>query len=77
MLLFTILLIFSFEVSQTEWPELNVVIESFGQSAILSSSPNGRVLVSSSLDGTVRAFDMARYRNFKTVSSKILLISMK
>lgn len=29
----------------------------------------GRALLSSSLDGTVRAFDMARYRNFRTYTS--------
>ena len=29
----------------------------------------GRALLSSSLDGTVRAFDMARYRNFRTFTS--------
>lgn len=30
---------------------------------------NGNVVVSSSLDGTVRAFDMHRYRNFRTFTS--------
>ena len=30
---------------------------------------NGKVVLSSSLDGTVRAFDMARYRNFKTLTT--------
>lgn len=29
----------------------------------------GRALLSSSLDGTVRAFDMTRYRNFRTFTS--------
>ena len=32
-------------------------------------TPNGRVVVSSSLDGTVRCFDMTRYRNFKTLTT--------
>lgn len=31
--------------------------------------PHGRALVSASLDGTVRAFDMMRYRNFQTFVS--------
>ena len=31
--------------------------------------PHGRALVSSSLDGTVRAFDTIRYRNFQTLVS--------
>ncbi|XP_071088666.1 periodic tryptophan protein 2 homolog [Haliotis cracherodii] len=30
---------------------------------------NGKVVLSASLDGTVRAFDLARYRNFKTFTS--------
>ena len=30
---------------------------------------SGRALLSSSLDGTVRAFDMTRYRNFRTFTS--------
>lgn len=30
---------------------------------------NGNVIVSASLDGTVRAFDLTRYRNFKTFTS--------
>ena len=30
---------------------------------------SGKALLSSSLDGTVRAFDMARYRNFRTFTS--------
>ena len=32
-------------------------------------TPNGKVVVSSSLDGTVRCFDMTRYRNFKTLTT--------
>ena len=32
-------------------------------------TPSGKVVLSSSLDGTVRAFDMARYRNFKTLTT--------
>ena len=32
-------------------------------------APSGKVVVSASLDGTVRAFDMARYRNFRTFAS--------
>jgi periodic tryptophan protein 2 len=35
----------------------------------LQFAKNGRVLFSSSLDGTVRAWDMTRYRNFKTYTS--------
>jgi len=31
--------------------------------------PNGKVVLSSSVDGTVRAFDMTRYRNFKTFTT--------
>lgn len=32
-------------------------------------SSNRKFIVSASLDGTVRAFDMTRYRNFKTFTS--------
>ena len=32
-------------------------------------TPNGKVVLSASLDGTVRAFDLARYRNFKTFTT--------
>lgn len=35
----------------------------------LTFTPSGKVVLSSSLDGTVRAFDMNRYRNFKTFTS--------
>ncbi|KAI9216282.1 WD40 repeat-like protein [Blastocladiella britannica] len=35
----------------------------------LQFAKNGRVLFSASLDGTVRAWDMARYRNFKTYTT--------
>jgi WD40 repeat protein len=35
----------------------------------LAFTPNGKVVLSASLDGTVRAFDMARYRNFKTLTT--------
>jgi len=35
----------------------------------LAFTPNGKVVISSSLDGTVRAFDMTRYRNFKTLTT--------
>ncbi|GAX86630.1 hypothetical protein CEUSTIGMA_g14038.t1, partial [Chlamydomonas eustigma] len=31
--------------------------------------PSGHALVSASLDGTVRAYDMVRYRNFRTMTS--------
>ena len=31
--------------------------------------PNSSALVSASLDGTVRAFDLLRYRNFRTMTS--------
>lgn len=31
--------------------------------------PSGSVVVSASLDGTVRAFDLVRYRNFRTMTS--------
>lgn len=31
--------------------------------------PNGGALLSASLDGTVRAFDLVRYRNFRTFTS--------
>lgn len=30
---------------------------------------NGKVVLSASLDGTVRAYDMAKYRNFRTFTS--------
>ncbi|RWS27433.1 Dip2/Utp12 domain and WD-repeat protein-like protein [Leptotrombidium deliense] len=33
------------------------------------TSKGGKVLVSASLDGTVRAFDLNRYRNFRTLSA--------
>jgi len=32
-------------------------------------TPNGKVVLSGSLDGTVRAFDLTRYRNFRTFTS--------
>jgi len=32
-------------------------------------TPSGKVVLSSSMDGTVRAFDMKRYRNFKTLTT--------
>ena len=32
-------------------------------------TPNNKVVVSSSLDGTVRCFDLTRYRNFKTLTT--------
>jgi periodic tryptophan protein 2 len=32
-------------------------------------TPNGKVVLSASLDGTVRAFDTTRYRNFRTFTS--------
>jgi len=35
----------------------------------LAFTPNSKVVISSSLDGTVRAFDMTRYRNFKTLTT--------
>ena len=35
----------------------------------LAFVPHGRALVSSSVDGTVRAFDTIRYRNFQTLVS--------
>uniref|UniRef100_A0A2P2I4L5 Periodic tryptophan protein 2 homolog n=1 Tax=Hirondellea gigas TaxID=1518452 RepID=A0A2P2I4L5_9CRUS len=35
----------------------------------LAFTQSGRAVLSSSLDGTVRAFDMMRYRNFKTLTS--------
>ncbi|CAL4105654.1 unnamed protein product, partial [Meganyctiphanes norvegica] len=35
----------------------------------LSFTQSGRAILSSSLDGTVRAFDLTRYRNFKTFTS--------
>lgn len=35
----------------------------------LQFSPKGQVIVSASQDGTVRAFDMIRYRNFRTMTS--------
>ena len=31
--------------------------------------PSGHAVVSSSLDGTVRAYDLLRYRNFRTMTS--------
>lgn len=35
----------------------------------LAFTQSGRAIISSSLDGTVRAFDLTRYRNFKTLTS--------
>jgi WD40 repeat protein len=32
-------------------------------------APSGHAVVSASLDGTVRAFDLMRYRNFRTLTS--------
>ena len=32
-------------------------------------APNGRAVISASLDGSVRAFDLTRYRNFRTFTS--------
>ena len=31
--------------------------------------PSGSAVLSASLDGTVRAFDLVRYRNFRTMTS--------
>lgn len=31
--------------------------------------PSGSVIISASLDGTVRAFDLVRYRNFRTMTA--------
>ena len=31
--------------------------------------PSGSVVISASLDGTVRAFDLVRYRNFRTLTA--------
>ena len=31
--------------------------------------PSGSVIISASLDGTVRAFDLVRYRNFRTLTA--------
>lgn len=35
----------------------------------LAFTQNGRAILSSSVDGTVRAFDLVRYRNFRTFTS--------
>ncbi|XP_045109366.1 periodic tryptophan protein 2 homolog [Portunus trituberculatus] len=35
----------------------------------LAFTQSGRAIITSSLDGTVRAFDLTRYRNFKTLTS--------
>lgn len=35
----------------------------------ISFAKNGHILITSSLDGTVRAFDLTRYRNFRTFTS--------
>ena len=35
----------------------------------LAFLPSGSVVVSASLDGTVRAFDLVRYRNFRTMTA--------
>jgi periodic tryptophan protein 2 len=35
----------------------------------LAFLPNSAALVSASLDGTVRAYDLIRYRNFRTMTS--------
>jgi periodic tryptophan protein 2 len=32
-------------------------------------APNGNAVISASLDGTVRAFDLTRYRNFRVMTS--------
>ncbi|CAG8552856.1 23585_t:CDS:2 [Dentiscutata erythropus] len=37
--------------------------------SVVEFSKNGHVLFSASLDGTVRAFDLIRYRNFRTFTS--------
>lgn len=39
-----------------------------GVTAILFT-PNGKVVLSASLDGSIRAFDLKRYRNFRTFTS--------
>lgn len=38
-------------------------------SGVVFAPPSGKVLLSASMDGTVRAFDMNRYRNFRTFTS--------
>ena len=37
--------------------------------AAVTFAPSGHAVVSASLDGTVRAFDLMRYRNFRTLTS--------
>ena len=38
-------------------------------SGVAFAPPAGKVVLSASMDGTVRAYDMARYRNFRTFTS--------
>ena len=43
--------------------------EHSGPVSAINIVPNGKSVVTSSLDGTVRAFDLVRYRNFRTMST--------
>ena len=40
-----------------------------GPISAITIVPNGKSVVTASLDGTVRAFDLVRYRNFRTMST--------
>jgi len=43
--------------------------EHTGSISGLAFTQNGKAILSSSVDGTVRAFDLTRYRNFRTFTS--------
>nr|AAI28481.1 Pwp2 protein [Mus musculus] len=55
-----------------EWQSESYVLKQqghFNSMVALAYSPDGQYIVTSSLDGTVRAFDLHRYRNFRTFTS--------
>jgi len=43
--------------------------EHSGPVSAITIVPNGKSVITASLDGTVRAFDLVRYRNFRTMST--------
>jgi WD40 repeat protein len=46
----------------------NEIIDHKGSVTDICFSPNGTAVYSSSTDGTVRAFDLRRYRNFRIMT---------
>jgi hypothetical protein len=44
-------------------------VRTSGPSARVAPACSGHAVLSASLDGTVRAFDLVRYRNFRTLTT--------